>query len=271
MAKKLEGRVAIVTGSSSGNGRAIALTLAREGAIIVCSDIRRSALKDGYEPDLEVETDALIQRSGGQTVFVAADASKAVDMQHLVAEAVNAYGRVDIMVNNAGVFTQMHTIVDETEEQYDYTMNVNAKGVWLGCKYAITQFLKQDPIEMPGGGQVRGRVINIASIGGLVGLALEPAYCTSKGAVVNLTRALAVDHAPDLINVNAICPGFLETAMVRPYLDDAQTNALLHSLTPWPRMGTADDVGRAAAFLASDEAQWMTGATLTVDGAYTAR
>jgi len=271
MAGQLEGRVAVVTGSSSGNGRAIALALARQGASVVCSDIRKSALAGGYEPDINVETEAVINNAGGRAVFIAADASKSADMQQLVAETVKAFGRLDIMVNNAGVFTEMHTIVDETEEQYDYTMNVNAKGVWLGCKYAITQFLKQDPIEMPGGGQVRGRVINIASIGGLVGLALEPAYCTSKGAVVNLTRALAIDHAPDLVNINAICPGFLETAMVRPYLDDAQTNALLHSLTPWPRMGTAEDVARVAAFLASDEAQWMTGSMLTVDGAYTAR
>jgi len=271
MARQLEGRVAVVTGSSSGNGRAIALALARQGASIVCSDIRKSALEGGYEPDLEVETEAAIIKAGGQAIFIAADASKSGDMQALVNGAVEAFGRLDIMVNNAGVFTEMHTIVGESEEQFDYTMNVNAKGVWLGCKYAITQFLKQGPIAMPGGGQVRGRVINIASIGGLVGLALEPAYCMSKGAVVNLTRALAVDHAPDLININAICPGFLETAMVRPFLEDAQSNALLHSLTPWPRMGTAEDVARVAGFLASDEAQWMTGSMLTVDGAYTAR
>lgn len=271
MAGKLENRVAVVTGSSSGNGRAIALALAREGARVVCSDLRKSALAGGYEKDLEVDTDAVIKQAGGQAAFIAADASKAADVRNVIDHAVSAFGRIDIMVNNAGVFTGLHNIVDETEEQYDFTMNVNAKGVWLGCKYAITQFMKQEPLKTSTGAEVRGRIVNLASIGGLVGLALEPAYCASKGAVVNLTRELALDFAPERINVNAICPGFLATAMVRSFLEKEDTNKLLHDLTPWPRVGTADDVARAAVFLASDDAEWMTGSMLTVDGAFTAR
>jgi NAD(P)-dependent dehydrogenase (short-subunit alcohol dehydrogenase family) len=113
-------------------------------------------------------------------------------------------------------------------------------------------------------------VINIASIGGLVGLASEPAYCASKGAVVNLTRQLALDFAPQRIHVNAICPGFLQTAMVRPFLEDPELNQLLHEKSPWPDLGTAEDVGKAALFLASDEAAWVSGSMLVVDGAYTA-
>jgi hypothetical protein len=271
MSKRLEGRVAVITGSSSGNGRAIALALAQEGATILCSDLKKTALQGGYEKDIGVDTDDVIKKAGGKASFVAADASKAADVQSIIAQAVKSYGRLDIMVNNAGVFTGLHNIVEETEEQYDFTMNVNAKGVWLGCKYAITQFLKQDPITTPSGEKVRGRIVNIASIGGLVGLALEPAYCASKGAVVNLTRELAIDHAPDRININAICPGFLATAMVRSFLEVEDTNKLLHDLTPWPRVGTPEDVAKAALFLASDEAEWMTGSMLTVDGAFTAR
>lgn len=271
MPKKLEGRVAVVTGSSSGNGRAIGLAFAREGASVVCSDLKKAALRDGYEADISIDTDDLISKAGGKAFFVAADASKAADVQNVIDHAVQKYGRLDIMVNNAGVFTGLHNIVEETEEQYDLTMNVNAKGVWLGCKYAITQFLKQPFVTTPSGEKVRGRIVNIASVGGLIGLALEPAYCASKGAVVNLTRELALDHAPDRININAICPSFLATAMVRSFLENEDTNKQLHDLTPWPRVGTAEDVGKAALFLASDDAEWMTGSMLTVDGAFTAR
>lgn len=271
MTGKLEDRVALVTGSSSGNGRAIALALAREGARIVCSDLKKNALAGGYEKDIGVDTDTAIAQSGGEATFIAADASKADAIRNVISHAVSTFGRIDIMVNNAGVFTGLHNIIDETEEQYDFTMKVNTKGVWLGCKYAITQFLKQELRKTSTGAEVRGRIVNIASIGGLVGLALEPAYCASKGAVVNLTRQLALDFAPQRININAICPGFLATAMVRSFLEDKESNKLLHDLTPWPRIGTAEDVARAAVFLASDDAEWMTGSMLTVDGAFTAR
>lgn len=261
----------MVTGSSSGNGRAIAIALAKEGAHLVCSDLKKRALAGGYEADIEIDTDVVITQMGGKSTFVAADVSKAADVQNMIDHAVKTFGRVDIVVNNAGVFTGLHNIIDETEEQYDLTMNVNAKRVWLGCKYAITQFMKQAPITTSTGTQLRGRFVNVASIGGLVGLALEPAYCASKGAVVNLTRELAVDFATECINVNAIRPGFLATAMMRSFLEKDRTNMLLHNLTPWSRLRTVEDVARATVFLASDDAEWMTGSTLTVDGAFTAR
>lgn len=267
MSNRVEGQVAVVTGSSSGNGRAIALALAKEGASLLCSDIQPAARQGGYEEDGTIPTHEAIRRAGGTAEYMQADASRAPEVQALVDRAVELFGRVDIMVNNAGVFTALHSIVDETEDQYDHTMNVNGKGVWLGCKYAITQMMRQEP-RTDG---VRGRVINIASIGGLVGLANEPAYCASKGAVVNLTRQVAIDFAPHRINVNAICPGFLATAMVRPFLEDQEINNALHELTPWPRLGTAEDVAKCAVFLASDDAEWMTGSMMTVDGAFTAR
>ncbi|QJI40149.1 glucose 1-dehydrogenase [Pseudomonas sp. ADAK2] len=260
-------QVAIVTGSSSGNGRAIALALAAEGARIVCSDLVQKARPEGFEADLDIDTDALIRKQGGQAVYVKADVSKSADVENLVKQAVEHFGRLDVMINNAGVCIELKTIVEETEADYDLTMNVNTKGVWLGCKFAITQMLKQPP-RADG---TRGRIVNVSSIGGLVGLAQEPSYCASKGAVNNLTRQLAVDFAAEKINVNAICPGFLATAMVRQELDDPKIKAILESLTPWPRIGNVQDVAKAVTFLASDDAQWMTGSLLTVDGAYTAQ
>lgn len=262
---KLQDKVAVVTGSSSGNGRAIALALAAEGAAVVCSDIRREAREGGYEGDIRTPTDDVIRGRGGKTEYVEADAADYAAVENLVSSAVSSFGRLDVMVNNAGIFTGLHTIVDETEDEYDRTMAVNGKSVWLGCKFAIRQMLTQEPVDGS-----RGRVVNIASIGGLVGLAAEPAYCAAKGAVVNLTRQLAVDFAPERINVNAICPGFLATAMVRPFLDDPELNEVLHSKSPWPELGTAEDVAKAAVFLSCDDSRWATGSMVTIDGGYTA-
>jgi len=264
MGSKLQDKVAVVTGSSSGNGRAIALALAAEGAAVVCSDLRREAREGGYEGDILTPTDDVIRANGGKAEYVEADAASYAAVENLVDSAVSSFGRLDVMVNNAGIFTGLHTIVDETEDEYDRTMAVNAKSVWLGCKFAIRQMLTQEPVDGS-----RGRIVNIASIGGLVGLAFEPAYCAAKGAVVNLTRQLAVDFAPERINVNAICPGFLATAMVRPFLDDPELNKVLHDKSPWPELGTAEDVGKAAAFLATTDARWATGTLLTVDGGFT--
>ena len=169
------------------------------------------------------------------------------------------------MVNNAGIFTGLHTIVDETEDEYDRTMAVNAKSVWLGCKFAIRQMLTQEPVDGS-----RGRIVNIASIGGLVGLAAEPAYCAAKGAVVNLTRQLAVDFAPERINVNAICPGFLATAMVppvprRPGAEQGPARQVAVAGAGHRRRTSA----KAAVFLSTDDARWATGTLLTVDGGFT--
>lgn len=264
MGTKLQDKVAVVTGSSSGNGRAIALALAAEGASVVCSDIRREAREGGYEGDILTPTDDVIRAGGGKAEYVEADAADYAAVENLVGSAVSSFGKLDVMVNNAGIFTGLHTIVDETEDEYDRTMAVNGKSVWLGCKFAIRQMLAQEPVDGS-----RGRIVNIASIGGLVGLAAEPAYCAAKGAVVNLTRQLAVDFASERINVNAICPGFLATAMVRPFLDDPELNKVLHEKSPWPELGTAEDVAKAAVFLSTDDARWATGTLLTIDGGFT--
>ncbi|RMZ88920.1 hypothetical protein DV736_g3848, partial [Chaetothyriales sp. CBS 134916] len=288
----IPGRVAIVTGSSSGNGREIALALASEGAFVVCSDLNPAVRAGGYEEN-QVPTHELIVERKGKAVFQKADASREEDIKGLVELAVKEFGRLDIMVNNAGIFTGLATIVDEPVENFDKTMAVNCRGVYLGMKYAVSQMMKQNPL--PSG--ERGWIVNIASIGGQIGLALErmfyshlkflayvfgqpyvrmliekPAsYCASKGAVVNLTRQVAVDYAPHKIHVNAVCPGFLATAMVRPFLDQQEINTALHQASPWPHLGTPRDVAKAVLVLASDAASWMTGGFLQVDGGFIAK
>jgi NAD(P)-dependent dehydrogenase (short-subunit alcohol dehydrogenase family) len=262
MSDRLAGRVAVVTGSSSGNGRAIARRLAGEGAAVVCADVRKQARPEGYEHDLDVDTDDLIAAAGGSAAFVSCDVSRSDDVEAAVAAAVERFGRLDIMVNNAGVAGGDAGVAEEPESDYDRIMGVNAKGVWLGCRHACRRLVEQ------GEG---GRIVNIASIGGVVGLAGESAYSASKGAVVNLTRQVAIDMAPQRINCNAICPGYLETAMTRPFYEDGVTLGVVTAMTPWPRLGVPEDIAKAALFLASDDAEWVTGSTLVVDGGYTAR
>jgi NAD(P)-dependent dehydrogenase (short-subunit alcohol dehydrogenase family) len=264
MSNRLQDQIAIVTGSSSGNGRAIALALSAAGATIVCADLNKKAREEGYEQDLGVDTDDLIRQRGGKACYVQVDVRHAAEVETLVARAVSDFGRLDLMVNNAGVGTGLHTIVEETEAQYDLTMAVNAKGVWLGCKCAITQMLKQEPLKETGS---RGKIVNIASVAGLLGAGHHAGYSASKAAVISLTRQLAVNFGPERINVNAVCPGLIQTAMSRP--TDPVGNEWFEAVkqvTPWPRLGTPQDVAFCVLFFCSPEAEWVTGAVLTVDG-----
>ncbi len=258
----LQDKTAIVTGASSGFGRAIAKAYAGEGAKVVCSDIREEARPEGYEEDIELSTAEAIRKAGGEAIYVKCDVTKEAEVKALVEASVEAYGNVDIIMNNAGVFTHMARIHECTEEEYDFTMGVNAKGVWNGCKHAIAQMLLQ------GKG---GKVINLVSIGGLVGLANEPAYCASKGAAANLTRQLAIDYGPDKITVNAICPNYAPTAMCRPYFDDPEVKQFVEEVTPLGRWVQAEEVAALAVFLASNSANYITGNLIQIDGGYTAR
>ena len=268
MPTRLENQIAIVTGSSSGNGRAIALALSAAGATIVCADLEKKARKEGYEKDLEIDTDDVIRKQGAKGCFVRADVKSASEVENLVASTVSEFGRLDIMVNNAGVHPGLSAIVDQTEEQYDTVMSVNVKGVWLGCRYAIIQMLKQELLETGS----RGKIVNISSVAGLIGIGLHPAYGPSKAAVINLTRRLAVTYGPQRINVNAVCPGLIPTAMTRPSSPDLEEwHKRTLQITPWPRLGTSQDVAYCVQFLSSPEAEWITGVALPVDGGLCAR
>ena len=258
----MTGRTAIVTGASSGNGRAIAKRLARDGIRIVCADVNEAARADGFEDDLDVPTHETIVQAGGEAVFVKCDVTRIADFETAIALASREFGSVDILVNNAGVFTGLASIFDESEQAFDQAIAVNLKGVWNGCK-AMATYLRDHAKP--------GRIINIASVGGIVGIGNEPGYCATKGAVVNMTRAIALDCAEHRIAVNAVAPGFIVTGMVREFVEQPDVLEVMRQATPWPRFGKPEDVAEVCAFLAAEGADWMTGAVIPVDGGFTAK
>lgn len=252
------GKVAAVTGASSGLGRAVARMLAARGAAVVCCDLQEEPVADGFDSDASLSTVEAITAAGGSAVFAQTDVSRERDLAGAVGLAAERFGGLDAMVNNAGVWPGFATVLEERETDLDRVLAINLKGVYFGCRQAIEQMRRQ------GRG---GRIVNISSIAGLIGLPREPAYSASKAALIGLTRQIAVDFGPEGIAVNAVCPGFLATALSRSTLGANP----VHELTPWPRMGTAEDAAEAAVFLASDAAAFINGAVLAVDGGYTAR
>lgn len=250
---RLHDRTAIVTGAASGIGKAIALKFAEEGARVWIADITDQPLEGG---DKSVD---LITAAGGEARFIPCDVTKAADLEAVVAEV----GHLDVMVNNAAIRSpkRMH---ETSEEEWDKVIGVNAKGVFLGCRAAVTQMLRQDLR-----GEVRGRIINISSQHGMVRSPRAFAYGVGKAAVVYMTRQIAGDYAADGIVCNAVAPGKILTGRGGA----ATTPEVLeysHSRTPWPRLGRPSDVANAALFLASDEASFLTGENLMVDGGWMA-
>ncbi|KAI3334158.1 NAD(P)-binding protein [Ustulina deusta] len=269
MASRLSQKVAIVTGSSSGLGRAIALAYAREGAAVVCADLNREARAEIPE-EAHYCTDDAIRLEGGQAIFVKTDVSIARDFENLVEETVKAFGRLDILVNNAGISMESRRppagVHETLESVWDTTMAVNAKSVFLGSKYAINQMLQQEKHKSGHSGWI----INIASAHGLVAGRASPSYAASKAAVVNLTRQVALDYAEHKIHCNVICPGYTQTAIFRNTIENMSKFEEIQAKHPMG-LGVPEDIMGAAVFLASDEARWITGTSLSVDGGYTAQ
>ena len=253
MAGLTEGKVALVTGAGSGIGRATALVFAREGAKVVVSDI---VVEGGQETVQQIEA------AGGEAIFVKADVSQAADVEALVTQTVETYGRLDCAFNNAGIEGGMKLTIDCTKEEFDRTIAVNLTGVWLCMKYEIQQMLSQ-------GG---GAIVNTASAAGLVGFPSLPDYVASKHGVVGLTKTAALEYAKSGIRVNAVCPGVIQTPMVErgaqlsPGFDE-----LALSMEPVGRFGQPAEVGEAVVWLCSDAASFVTGHPMVVDGGLVAQ
>ncbi|KAG9568234.1 putative short chain type dehydrogenase, partial [Aureobasidium melanogenum] len=265
---RLQNKVAVVTGSSSGIGRAIALRFSSEGAHVVCADIDSTTDSDSDSAD--DATHNVILKSGSNALFVNTNMKCSQEVENLVQTTVSHYGRLDIFVNNASITFDLETlqpIWSADEELWDDIQQVCSKGVFLGCKYASRQMLNQDP--HPNGD--RGWIVNVASIFGMVGTSNFASYCASKGGIVNMTKAVALDCAPHRIHVNCICPGWISSQMTSEMLSDGDTQDHIISLHPFRGLGIPDDIARAAVFLASEDSSWITGVALPVDGGYTAR
>lgn len=254
--RRLEGKVAIITGAGGGQGRAAALLFAQEGAKIVASD---------WNPQAGEQTAAEVRAEGGEAVQIAADVSASAQVQQVIEVALKSFGRIDVLYNNAGVGysseLSMRDILKTPEEDWDRVMAINLKSVFLTCKYAIPEMLKT------GGGSI----INTSSIAALIGGEDAHAYTASKGGMISLSRALAVKFGPKNIRVNCICPGVIDTPMVEPVIGPLKDPNRPFRMSPIRRLGTPEDIAYCALYLASDESSFVTGAVFVVDGGVTAR
>lgn len=250
---RLDGKVALITGAGSGLGQQTALLFADEGASVVCADVNEDAC---------IKTADRIKAAGGKAVAVKADVSSVEDTQKMIAAAETNFGKLNIMFNNAGIMHPKDGNAQETEERiWDLTMNINLKGVWLGCKYGIPA------IRRAGGGSI----INTASFVAIMGAATpQIAYTASKGGVLAMTRELAVLHARENIRVNALCPGPLKTPLLMDFLntEEKKQRRLVH--VPMGRFGEPYEIAKAALFLASDDSSYITGTDFLVDGGLSA-
>jgi len=253
MAGLVQGKVALVTGGSSGIGRATALAFAHEGAKVVVADV----LVDGGE-----ETVQLVKAAGGDAIFVKADMAKPADIEAMVQKAVSTYGRLDCAHNNAGIEGATGKTADYKEPDWDRVIQINLTGVWLCMKYEIPQMLKQ-------GG---GAIVNTASDAGLLGVQQMPAYVASKHGVVGLTKTAALEYAKSGIRVNAVCPGVIKTPMVDRITSQRPGRIeRMAAAEPVGRMGKPEEIAAAVVWLCSDAASFVTGLPMPVDGGIAAQ
>lgn len=253
MAGLLQDKAIIITGGSTGIGRATALRAAQEGARLTIADVN---LKDGET------VVAQINNKGGTAQLVKTDVTRSAEVQAMIAATVSAYGRLDGAFNNAGIEGQFTSITKMTEEEYDRTLSVDLKGVWLCVKYQIEQFLKQGSA---------GSIVNTASVAGLIGTRGGSAYCAAKHGVVGLTKCAALEYARKAIRVNAVCPGIIQTPMVDRMM--AETGIVPQHLIdqePIGRLGQPGEIGEAVLWLLSDLSSFVTGIAMPVDGGYVA-
>jgi NAD(P)-dependent dehydrogenase (short-subunit alcohol dehydrogenase family) len=247
---ELRDRVAVITGAASGIGRATAELFAREGACVVLADMHVEA---------GAETVEAIRTAGGEGLFVPIDVARASDVERLIDTALNRYGRVDILHNNAGMFL-VKFLEDMSEEEWDRILGVNLKSIFLAVKYAVPHMKARHS----------GVILNTASTGSFIGQHRTPAYIASKGGVAMLTKTLALDYAAYGIRVNCICPGAVDTPMLRQHFrtspDPTRAAELEQQLIPIKRFLQPEEVAQAALYLCSDRAQGITGAALPVDG-----
>ena len=248
---RLEGKVALISGGARGMGAAEARLFASEGAKVVIGDL----LEDEGR-----RTEAQLNEAGGECLFLRLDVTSESNWRDAVATTVARFGRLDILVNNAGIF-RTERIEDTSEQSWDQVMDVNAKGVFLGTKAAIPEMRKV------GGGSI----VNISSIAGLVGSPYSSAYNASKGAVRLLTKSTAIQYAREGIRANSVHPGVIETEMTREVVNDEAFRQFRLVTNPIPRLGQPEDVAYGVLFLASDEASFMTGSELVIDGGWTAQ
>ncbi len=253
---RLKGKIAVISGVGTGQGRAASLLFSKEGAKIVGCD---------WKPEAGEETVKQVKAAGGEMIFVKADVSSSSDCEQVIRTAVSTHGRIDVLYNNAGVgFSAplaMGDILSTPEEDWDRVLAINLKSMFLMSKFAIPEMIKT------GGGSI----VNTASIAALIGSEAAHAYTASKGGMIALSRALAVEFGPKNIRSNCICPGAIDTPMIAPVVDPLRASGEQFMASPIQRLGTPEDIANCALYLASDEAGFVTGATFVVDGGFIAQ